>query len=91
MAVQSHTTEAFRNLLAGAPAGVRAKAEAAYRLWADNPAHPSLRFKKVHTSLPIYAVRVDRDWRALGILKGDIMVWFWIGSHAEYERLLTKL
>jgi hypothetical protein len=43
--VQSQTTAAFRSLLDAAPAAVQAKAKAAYRLWAENPAHPSLRFK----------------------------------------------
>jgi len=89
--VQSHTTEAFRRLLAAAPAVIQAKAGSAYRLWARNPAHPPLRFKKVHTTLPIYAVRIDRDWRALGVMKEEAMVWFWIGPHREYERLLSKL
>ena len=89
--MRSHTTEAFRKLLAAAPAGIRAKAESTYRVWAQNPSHPSLRFKKVHTILPIYAVRIDRDWRALGVMKDDTMVWFWIGPHAEYEKLLARL
>jgi hypothetical protein len=88
--VQSHTTEAFRALLAAAPASIQSKAHSAYQLWARNPAHPSLRFKKVHTTLPIYAVRIDRDWRALGVLRDATMVWFWIGPHSEYERLLSK-
>lgn len=62
-AVQSHTTEAFRTLLAAAPAAIQSKAQSAYRLLAQNPAHPSLRFEKVHNTLPIYAVRIDLDWR----------------------------
>lgn len=89
--MRSHTTEAFRALLAAAPAAIQSKAESAYRLWATNPAHPSLRFKKVHTTLPIYAVRIDRDWRALGVLKEAAIVWFWIGPHSEYEKLLSRL
>jgi hypothetical protein len=89
--VQSQTTEEFRELLAAAPAGIRTKAESAYRLWSENPAHPSLRFKKVRDSLPIYSVRIDLDWRALGVMQGSVVVWFWIGSHSEYERLLTRL
>jgi len=89
--VQSHTTAAFRTLLAAAPATIQAKAQSAYRLWAGNPAHPSLRFKKVHDTLPVYAVRIDLDWRAVGVLKEGVMVWFWIGPHSEYEKLLTKL
>jgi hypothetical protein len=89
--VQSHTTAAFRALLAAAPAAIQSKAHGAYGRWAQNPAHPSLRFKKVHNSLPIYAVRIDLDWRALGILKEGAMVWFWIGPHSEYEKLLSQL
>jgi len=89
--VQSHTTEAFRSLLAAAPAAVQLKAQAAYRLWAENPAHPSLRFKKVHDTLSIYSVRIDLDWRAVGVLKNGIMVWFWIGPHSAYEKLLSNL
>ena len=89
--MQSHTTEAFRKLLAAAPAAIQEKAQGAYRLWAQNPAHPSLRFKKVHSTLPIYAVRIDLDWRAVGILESGGVVWFWIGPHSEYEKLLSKL
>jgi hypothetical protein len=73
------------------PKPIQVKARAAYALWSDNPDHPSLRFKKVHPKLPIYSVRIDIDWRAVGILEGDTVVWFWIGSHPDYERLLGKL
>jgi hypothetical protein len=60
-------------------------------LWKNNPRHASLRFKKVHSTEPVYSVRIGRDWRALGLLEGDIMVWFWIGSHAEYNHLVSQL
>jgi hypothetical protein len=88
--VQSQTTEEFRALLAAAPATVQTKAQYAYRLWSENPAHPSLRFKKVHDKLPIYPVRIDLGWRALGVMKGPVIVWFWIGPHDAYERLLAR-
>ena len=89
--MQSHTTAAFRALLGTAPASIQAKAQGTYRLWAQNPAHPSLRYKKVHSTLPVYSVRIDRDWRAVGTLQEGAMVWFWIGPHHEYERLLASL
>jgi len=88
--VQSRTTDEFRSLLAAAPAAIQAKARNAYRLWSDNSAHPSLRFKKVHDKLPIYSVRIDLDWRALGVMKGGVVIWFWIGPHSEYEKLLAR-
>jgi hypothetical protein len=44
-----------------------------------------------HSTLPIYSVRIDRDWRAVGAVHQGAMVWFWIGPHDEYERLLSSL
>jgi hypothetical protein len=89
--VQSQTTEEFRRLLSSAPAAIRQKAQSAYRLWSENPDHPSLRFKKIHDARPIYSVRIDLNWRAIGVMTGGVVVWFWLGTHSDYERLLTKL
>ena len=76
--MKSTTTDKFRSLLASAAPERQARIKAAYRLWKQNPAHPSLRFKKVHARLPVYSVRVDLDWRAVGILERDTPVWFWV-------------
>lgn len=89
--MRSHTTAAFRALLVAAPPAIQAKAQIAYSIWAENPSHPSLRYKKVHDTLPIYSVRIDRDWRAVGVVQQSAMVWFWIGPHDEYEKLLSHL
>ena len=88
--MRSRTTQKFRALYQSIPKAFQEKARVAYQLWAQNPNHPSLRFKKVHPSLPIYSVRIDRDWRAVGILESDEVIWFWIGPHAEYEKLLRR-
>jgi hypothetical protein len=45
----------------------------------------------VHATRPIYAARVGLGHRALGIVEGDVIVWFWVGTHAEYDHLLRKL
>jgi hypothetical protein len=50
--------------------------------------HPSLRFKKVNQLENVYSVRIGLGYRALGILKGSVVTWFWIGSHADYDRLI---
>ena len=55
------------------------------------PAHPSLDFKQVSQRSPIFSVRVGIGWRAVGIKREDTMIWFWIGSHAEYDHLLRQL
>jgi len=42
--------------------------------------------------MPVYAVWVGIGWRAVGIMKDlDTIVWFWIGSHSEYDKLLKNL
>ncbi len=49
---------------------------------------PGLRFKQVHADPLIYSVRVGMCYRAVGVRDGDTMIWYWIGSHADYDRLL---
>ena len=67
------------------------QARLAYRLFRDNPEHPSLRFKPVHPRRPIYSARVGLGYRALAVRDGDAVIWFWIGSHADYDHLLKRL
>jgi hypothetical protein len=88
--VNSRTTESFRKALAGLPATVQEQARAAYRQFVRDPFHPGLRFKSVHPSEPIYSARIGRGYRALGIMDGGTVVWYWIGSHAEYDRLIAR-
>jgi len=79
--------ERFREL----PEAVRRTARKNYRLWRKNPSHPSLDFKRVHTTRPIYSVRVGIGWRALGVREGEVILWFWIGPHKTYDKLIDRL
>ena len=87
----SKTTRRFRESYARLPEHVRRRAREAYRRFRADPNHPSLRFKKVHAIEPIYAARVGLGYRALAVLDGDVTVWFWIGTHADYDQLLRTL
>jgi mRNA-degrading endonuclease RelE of RelBE toxin-antitoxin system len=64
---------------------VRERARKAYRLWAENPFHPSLHFKCINREENIWSVRITLNYRALGIMEGDTVTWFWVGSHDDYE------
>lgn len=86
----SRTTERFRKALAALPEQVRAQARLAYRIFQQDPWHPGLQFKQVHPSRPIYSARVGLGYRALGVRDGDLIVWFWVGSHADYDRLISQ-
>ena len=89
--MNSKTTKRFRQMLAKLPSDIRQQAREAYRLFRENSRHPSLRFKKVHSTESIYAVRININYRAVGVVDSGEIVWFWIGPHAEYEKLLDEL
>lgn len=86
--MKSYLNPRFLALYRRLPEDVRQKARAAYALWKADPSHPSLRFKKVGTDPDRFSVRVGRQYRVLGDWHNDTMVWFFIGSHAEYDEEL---
>ena len=89
--MKSHVTARFRRLFANLPVEIRQRARQSYLLWKDNPAHPGVQFKRVHRVQPIYSVRIGIGWRAVGFREDDAIIWFWIGSHADYDQLLKRL
>ncbi len=88
--MRSRRSKRFRELFRALPSDAKAQAYAAYRLFAHDPRHPGLHFKKLHDRL--YSVRVGISYRALGVMENpDLMIWIWIGSHAEYDKLIRQL
>ena len=45
----------------------------------------------MHSSLPIYSVRITKGYRAVGQRKDDYIAWFLLGTHAEYDKLLSQI
>lgn len=88
--MKSRTTRRFRKALANLPPEVQEQAKEAYKLFQQNPFHPSLHFKRVHPTEPLYSVRISHSYRAIGLWEGDTIVWIWVGSHDDYERLLRS-
>lgn len=89
--MESKTTKQFRDLLDLLPAEIQKRAREAYSIFLTDPNHPGLRFKRAHSTLPVFSARVTGDYRAVGIIKDQIIIWFWIGSHTDYENLLKRL
>ena len=85
----SRATPDFWARFSRLPDNVQATAKAAYAKWSANPRHPSLHFKLVPSAGgEVWSVRIGIHWRALGVREGETMIWFWIGSHADYDRLI---
>ena len=86
--MKSQGTEQFWVLYRQLPPEEKRRARHAYQLWRNNPRYNSLRFKRVNRRQPIYSIRVGDNYRALGLFEGDTVTWYWIGTHADYDKLL---
>lgn len=86
--MKSFTSRRFREMYADLPDEIQLRADRAYQLFRQNPSHPGLNFKKVDEERNIYSARIGLGYRALGQIDGSDIIWFWIGPHAEYDKLL---
>ena len=87
--MKHRTTEGFWKRFEQLPEPERERARKNYRLLEADPGHPSIRFKKLKGKQPpVWSARVGGDYRALALEKDGVLFWFWIGSHAEYDRLV---
>jgi hypothetical protein len=82
----SSTVPSFWKALEALPSEINALAKKQFRLWRDNPSHPSLQFKKVGRRL--WSARVTDDFRALCYFENGTHYWFWVGKHSEYDKIL---
>jgi hypothetical protein len=86
--MKARTTKSFWRHYRALPPEIQQRAQHAYTLWKGNPSHPSLFFKRVKESQPLYSVRIGLGYRALGLLREDTVTWFWIGTHDKYDLLI---
>lgn len=88
--MKSETLREFWECFDRLPSDIQKLSRQTFARWHRDPNHTSLHFKKVHPSKPLYSVRVGERWRALGYRRGDTVVWFWIGSHADYDKAIRR-
>jgi len=89
--MNSQTTSKFWEIYYHLPRSIQRKADKAYQIWCENPDSPGLNYKRVGKTRPVYSVRIGDGYRALGLLHGDTVTCFWIGTHNEYMRLLKYM
>ncbi len=85
--MEHYTTPDFWVCYHHLPKEIQTLADKNYALLRSDPRHPSLQFKKVGE---VWSVRVGQHYRCLAVLRDEGYVWFWIGTHAEYNRILGK-
>lgn len=88
--MKSETNPKFWKYYDKLPQSIQEAAKKAYEIWQKDPYNPSLKFKQIHSIKPIYSVRIGLNYRAVRIKEGDTVIWFWIGSHSEYDKLIAQ-
>lgn len=68
---------------------VKERARIAWKLFEKEPSHPSLCFKKLKGRDDVWSVRINQQYRAVGVRSIDTIEWIWIGTHNEFDRLFS--
>lgn len=84
--MKHYATSDFWNCYDELPESIQEKADNAFEKLKSNPKHPSLHLKKVDR---FWSVRVGLKYRALAAKKDEVLIWFWIGTHADYDNLIS--
>jgi hypothetical protein len=84
--LKHYASPKFWALYHGLPAAVRDLADKNFQLLKSDPQHPSLHLKKIGA---LCSVRIGLHHRALATdVEGNIY-WIWIGTHADYDKIVA--
>ena len=91
--MRSVRTQAFKAQFLALPKRVQALASKSYGLWKENASHPSLKFKRIDDEDDLWSIRIGDHYRAVckkrELANESRYVWFWIGTHEEYNGLVS--
>jgi hypothetical protein len=86
--LRSFLTASFRKLYGDLPNGVQRLADEKYRPFQQDPFHPSLQFQ---AKGKVWTVAMGHSYRAIARRFGNDLHWAWIGSHEDYNHVLSRL
>ena len=90
--MRSVTTPSFRKSFAKLSPEMQSLVKKNYELWKKNPFHNSLEFKKLSISKSAFwSARCGLDFRVVGYINDKTIHWFFVGSHADYDKLFKNL
>jgi len=89
MAIISLLTKRFWKCYWNLPGKIRTLADNSYKLWKEDPFHPSLKFEEIRPD--IWRIKIGYRYRAIAKRYDNSVVWMWIGSHEDYNKLLVRV
>ena len=81
--MKSNTDPRFWTHFNALPAEIQQLARERFKHWQAHPFHPTLHFKELRPGL--WSVRINQKYRAMAREQPDGLVWFWIGTHNDYD------
>ena len=81
------TSSSFWTCYYRLPLEIQHLADKNFALLKENSHHPSLQFKKCGK---VWSARVGISYRAIAAAIDGGFLWIWIGTYAEYDRLLSR-
>jgi hypothetical protein len=88
MGLRSFTHPEFWTCYHRLPKQIQNLADKKFKLFKEDPNHPSLKFSKKGT---VWTVNIGYHYRVLAYREGMDIVWFWIGTHEDYNNLMNRL
>jgi hypothetical protein len=90
--VKSKRHPHFRRDFMRLPDAIKRQAREAYKRFQVDPFHSGLEFKRLNLKQPLWSVRINDSYRAVGVrTSNDEIIWFFIGPHSDYDKLLSRL
>ena len=89
LTLPSKRASSFKKLYAQLPEKVQQEADEAYRQFKADLDHPGLHYKQIEGAY--YSARIGAGYRALAVRRTSYWLWFWIGTHANYDAFLFQL
>ncbi len=80
-----HAAGEFWDCYRSLPTQVQDAADRAFALLKADLKHPSIHFKKIDK---VWSARIGLHYRSLALEVPDGVLWFWIGTHAEYDAIV---
>jgi Txe/YoeB family toxin of Txe-Axe toxin-antitoxin module len=88
--MNSQTVASFWQLYRKLPEKIRQAARVAFHQFQADPSQPSLHFHRLVIASQLWSVRITRSHRAVGLVQGNTITWFWIGDHEDFDRTFPR-
>jgi Txe/YoeB family toxin of Txe-Axe toxin-antitoxin module len=89
--MRSYVLPSFWKRFEALPPDIQRLVRKNYGIWSQDPFHNGLEFKKLWNHKPFWSARCGIDHRVVGYMKDGAIYWFFVGTHADYDRLLKQL